>query len=170
MDSPAHVPVLLDRVVALLAPSLQDEGSVMVDATLGLGGHTEAVLTRCELARVVGIDRDPAALDLARQRLAGFGDRFRGGHGGGGGRGSVPGSAGCMRCITSCPPSPTSSASTRSTPSCSTSGSPPCSSTSASAASPTPRTRRSTCGWTAAPAPPRATCSTPTRPRSSPAS
>ena len=56
------------------------EGAVMVDATLGLGGHTEAVLTRCELARVVGIDRDPAALDLARARLAGFGDRFTGVH------------------------------------------------------------------------------------------
>src|SRR3954466_14728635 len=76
MDSPAHVPVLLDRVVALLAPSLQDEGSVMVDATLGLGGHTEAVLTRCELARVVGIDRDPEALRRAGERLAGFGERF----------------------------------------------------------------------------------------------
>src|SRR6187399_2137151 len=50
MESPAHVPVLLDRVVALLAPSLRNEGAVMVDATLGLGGHTEAVLTRCELA------------------------------------------------------------------------------------------------------------------------
>src|SRR3954466_4808542 len=80
MDSPAHVPVLLDRVVALLAPSLQDEGSVMVDATLGLGGHTEAVLTRCELARVVGIDRDPEALRRAGERLAGFGDRFTGVH------------------------------------------------------------------------------------------
>ena len=76
MASPSHVPVLLDRVVALLAPSLQDAGSVLVDATLGLGGHTEAVLTRCELARVVGIDRDPAALELAQERLAGFGDRF----------------------------------------------------------------------------------------------
>src|SRR4051794_6079093 len=80
MDSPAHVPVLLDRVVALLAPSLQDEGSVMVDATLGLGGHTEAVLTRCELARVVGIDRDPEALRRAGERLAGFGERFTGVH------------------------------------------------------------------------------------------
>jgi 16S rRNA (cytosine1402-N4)-methyltransferase len=76
MTSPAHVPVLLDRVVALLAPSLQSDGAVMVDATLGLGGHTEAVLTRCELARVIGIDRDSAALDLARQRLADFGERF----------------------------------------------------------------------------------------------
>jgi 16S rRNA (cytosine1402-N4)-methyltransferase len=76
MASPAHVPVLLDRVVALLAPSLQSEGAVMVDATLGLGGHTEAVLTRCELARVIGIDRDPDALERAGARLAGFGDRF----------------------------------------------------------------------------------------------
>ena len=76
METSAHVPVLLDRVVALLAPSLQSEGAVMVDATLGLGGHTEAVLTRCELARVVGIDRDPEALRRAGERLAGFGDRF----------------------------------------------------------------------------------------------
>ncbi len=80
MESPAHVPVLLDRVVALLAPSLDHEGAVMVDATLGLGGHTEAVLTRCEPARVIGIDRDPDALALARERLAGFGDRFTGVH------------------------------------------------------------------------------------------
>src|SRR4051812_17894265 len=76
MDSRSHVPVLLDRVVALLAPSLQGDGSVMVDATLGLGGHTEAVPTRCTLARVVGIDRDPDALARAGSRLAPFGDRF----------------------------------------------------------------------------------------------
>ena len=80
MESPHHVPVLLDRVVALLAPCLQEPGSVLVDATLGLGGHTEAVLTRCELARVVGIDRDPAALELARARLAPYGERFIGVH------------------------------------------------------------------------------------------
>jgi 16S rRNA (cytosine1402-N4)-methyltransferase len=80
MDSPHHVPVLLDRVVALLAPCLQQPGSVMVDATLGLGGHTEAVLTRCELARVVGIDRDPDALELATARLAPYGERFTGVH------------------------------------------------------------------------------------------
>jgi 16S rRNA (cytosine1402-N4)-methyltransferase len=80
VDNPRHVPVLLDRVVALLSPCLQTPGSVLVDATLGLGGHTEAVLTRCELARVVGIDRDPAALELARTRLAAYGDRFTGVH------------------------------------------------------------------------------------------
>ncbi|MGI8522883.1 MAG: 16S rRNA (cytosine(1402)-N(4))-methyltransferase RsmH [Nocardioides sp.] len=76
MASPHHVPVLVDRVVALLAPALGHRGAVLVDATLGLGGHTEAVLERLELARVVGIDRDPQALKLAGERLAGFGDRF----------------------------------------------------------------------------------------------
>ena len=76
MASPSHVPVLLDRVVALLQPALDRPGSVLVDATLGLGGHTEAVLTRLELCRVIGIDRDPQALELASARLSGFGDRF----------------------------------------------------------------------------------------------
>jgi 16S rRNA (cytosine1402-N4)-methyltransferase len=70
MTAPAHVPVLLDRVVALLAPALDHPGSVLVDATLGLGGHTETVLERCPQARVVGIDRDPHALDRTRTRLA----------------------------------------------------------------------------------------------------
>ena len=80
MASPSHVPVLLDRVVALLTPALGHEGAVLVDATLGLGGHTEAVLARCELARVIGIDRDPEALRLAGERLASYGDRFTGVH------------------------------------------------------------------------------------------
>ncbi|HET7432399.1 MAG TPA: 16S rRNA (cytosine(1402)-N(4))-methyltransferase RsmH [Nocardioides sp.] len=80
MTTPAHVPVLLDRVVALLQPALDHEGAVLVDATLGLGGHTEAVLTRCALARVVGIDRDPEALRRAGERLAPFGERFTGVH------------------------------------------------------------------------------------------
>ena len=80
MTTPAHVPVLLDRVVALLQPALDHEGAVLVDATLGLGGHSEAVLTRCELAHVVGFDRDPEALRLAGERLEPFGDRFTGVH------------------------------------------------------------------------------------------
>jgi 16S rRNA (cytosine1402-N4)-methyltransferase len=75
MPAPAHVPVLLDRVVALVAPALEQPGSVLVDATLGLGGHTEAVLDRCPEARVIGIDRDTHALERSRQRLAGFGER-----------------------------------------------------------------------------------------------
>ena len=71
-----HQPVLLQDCVRLLAPALQAPGSVMVDGTLGMGGHTEAVLQRCPEAIVVGIDRDPQALQLASTRLAGFGDRF----------------------------------------------------------------------------------------------
>jgi 16S rRNA (cytosine1402-N4)-methyltransferase len=70
-----HVPVLRDRCVALLAPALAADGSVLVDATLGMGGHSEAVLRQCPGARVVGIDRDPQALRLAGDRLAPFGDR-----------------------------------------------------------------------------------------------
>ena len=75
MPTPAHVPVLLDRVVALVAPALEHPGSVMVDATLGLGGHTEAVLERCPQARVIGIDRDVHALERSRDRLAPYAER-----------------------------------------------------------------------------------------------
>ncbi|MEI5673759.1 MULTISPECIES: 16S rRNA (cytosine(1402)-N(4))-methyltransferase RsmH [unclassified Nocardioides] len=78
MASPLHVPVLLDRVVALLAPALERDGAVLVDCTLGLGGHSEAVLERVPTARVIGVDRDPAALELAGARLAPYGDRFTG--------------------------------------------------------------------------------------------
>ncbi len=70
-----HVPVLLDRVVALLAPALAEPGAVLVDATLGLGGHAAALLQQCPAARLVGLDRDPRALDLAGDRLAPFGAR-----------------------------------------------------------------------------------------------
>jgi len=80
MAGPSHVPVLLDRVVALLAPALDRPGSVLVDATLGLGGHSEAVLSRIDATRVIGIDRDPQALELASERLAPYGDRFTGVH------------------------------------------------------------------------------------------
>jgi 16S rRNA (cytosine1402-N4)-methyltransferase len=71
-----HVPVLRDRVLELLAPALQEPGAVMVDATVGMGGHSESVLENCPLARVVGVDRDQEALSLARERLARFGGRF----------------------------------------------------------------------------------------------
>lgn len=75
MSAPSHVPVLLDRVVALVAPALQRPGAVLVDATLGLGGHTEAILNRCPEAHVVGVDRDPHALELAGRRLEPFAAR-----------------------------------------------------------------------------------------------
>ncbi len=71
----AHVPVLLERVLDLLEPAVTGGTPVIVDATLGLGGHTEAMLQRFEDVHVIGIDRDPLALDRARTRLAPFGDR-----------------------------------------------------------------------------------------------
>lgn len=69
-----HVPVLLKEAIELLAP---ERGGVFVDATLGLGGHAEAILEAGPAAELVGIDRDPQALDLARERLARFGTRVR---------------------------------------------------------------------------------------------
>jgi 16S rRNA (cytosine1402-N4)-methyltransferase len=72
----AHVPVLLERVVGLLAPALHEQGAVVVDATLGLGGHAEALLRAVPTTTLVGIDRDPAALALSRERLAPFADRI----------------------------------------------------------------------------------------------
>lgn len=78
--SSLHVPVLLERTVELLAP-VAGPGAVLVDCTLGMGGHTEALLQRLEGIRVLGIDRDPQALELASARLAPFGDRFLAGRG-----------------------------------------------------------------------------------------
>ncbi|MGO1411137.1 MULTISPECIES: 16S rRNA (cytosine(1402)-N(4))-methyltransferase RsmH [unclassified Microbacterium] len=70
-----HTPVLLDRCVELLAPALERDGAVYVDGTLGMGGHSEAVLTRFPGARLVGMDRDPQALRIAGERLEPFADR-----------------------------------------------------------------------------------------------
>ena len=78
MTNPNHVPVLLDRVVALVAPALDrtdKDRTLLLDATLGLGGHTEAVLERCPRAHVIGVDRDVHALDRSRERLAPYGER-----------------------------------------------------------------------------------------------
>lgn len=71
-----HVPVMLERCIELLAPALSEPGAVAIDGTLGMGGHTEAILSSCQNATVVGIDRDPQAIALASARLAPFGDRF----------------------------------------------------------------------------------------------
>lgn len=76
MPSPRHIPVLLDRVVALLAPALEARGAVLVDATVGLGGHADALLARCPHARLVGLDRDTEALDQAASRLAPYAGRW----------------------------------------------------------------------------------------------
>jgi 16S rRNA (cytosine1402-N4)-methyltransferase len=74
-----HIPVALERVLDLLepvlGPSRPSEEPVMVDATAGLGGHAAAVLSRFPRARVVGLDRDPHAVERATARLAAFGER-----------------------------------------------------------------------------------------------
>ncbi len=81
-QSARHVPVLLDRTLALLAPALDRPSgaadaapAVAVDATLGLGGHAEALLAAHPDLTLVGLDRDPVALERSRERLAPFGER-----------------------------------------------------------------------------------------------
>lgn len=73
-----HVPVMRDRMADLLRPAVERFGSraVIVDGTLGAGGHTEHFLTVFPNASVVGIDRDEAALEAATERLSVFGERF----------------------------------------------------------------------------------------------
>jgi 16S rRNA (cytosine1402-N4)-methyltransferase len=72
-----HTPVMLERTVELLAPAIGAEGAVLVDATLGMGGHSRAFLERFPKLTVIGLDRDTDALAIARERLAAFGDRAR---------------------------------------------------------------------------------------------
>ena len=76
----AHVPVFRDRVRDLLLPALQSSAAVCVDATVGAGGHSQALLAAVDGLRVVGIDRDTDALALTGDRLAQYGDRFTGVH------------------------------------------------------------------------------------------
>ena len=78
-DGPAgarHVPVALPRVAELLRPALADRPAVLVDATLGLGGHAAALLAEHPRLTLVGLDRDPEALEMARRRLAAHADRI----------------------------------------------------------------------------------------------
>jgi len=75
-DAP-HRPVLLAQSVGYLAP---ERGGLFVDATLGLGGHSKALLEASPLVRVLGIDRDREALQFATARLTGFHQRFRAVH------------------------------------------------------------------------------------------
>ena len=70
--SQLHVPVSLERALEILGESLTKPGSVLVDCTLGLGGHTEAFLERFPTLRVIAIDRDPQAVGLATERLKPF--------------------------------------------------------------------------------------------------
>jgi 16S rRNA (cytosine1402-N4)-methyltransferase len=69
------VPVLLARVLELFAPALEDRPATVVDATVGLGGHSDALLTAHPRLRLIALDRDPEALARSRERLARHGDR-----------------------------------------------------------------------------------------------
>lgn len=73
-----HRPVLCAEVLRFFSPLA---GKTLVDGTLGLGGHTEAILRADETVTVIGVDRDAEALALATERLASFGSRFRTIHG-----------------------------------------------------------------------------------------
>jgi 16S rRNA (cytosine1402-N4)-methyltransferase len=75
VDNQIHTPVMLERSIELLAPAISQPGAVLVDATLGMAGHAEAFLQRFPGLTLVGLDRDTDALDIARERLAPFGDR-----------------------------------------------------------------------------------------------
>ena len=75
-ESAPHISVLLAETLGFLAPK---SGGIYVDATLGAGGHTEALLS-VSGTRVIGFDRDESALGSATARLSVFGDRFRGVH------------------------------------------------------------------------------------------
>ncbi|MCW2609360.1 MAG: rRNA (cytosine1402-N4)-methyltransferase [Actinomycetota bacterium] len=74
-DAHAHVPVLVDRILALLAPALTGHPAVLVDATLGMGGHTEALLAAHPQLTVIGLDRDPEALRRSAARLEPYAGR-----------------------------------------------------------------------------------------------
>jgi 16S rRNA (cytosine1402-N4)-methyltransferase len=75
-----HVPVLLERTLELLGAAIEQPGAVLVDCTLGLGGHAEAFLTQFPQLTLIGIDRDASALALAAKRLEKFGERAKFSH------------------------------------------------------------------------------------------
>lgn len=77
MDQPRHVPVLLDRVLELFAPAFEGKPAVVVDTTLGMGGHSDALLSAHPELTLIGLDRDPQAIEMAGKRLARHGDRVK---------------------------------------------------------------------------------------------
>ena len=72
MEQPKHVSVLLDECIENL--NIRPDG-VYVDGTLGLGGHSEQIAGRLSTGRLIGIDRDPSAIERAGERLAAYRDR-----------------------------------------------------------------------------------------------
>jgi len=80
-DDAQHVPVMRDRVLALLGPAVEPTAdalpAVVVDATVGLGGHAAALLAAYPQIQLIGLDRDPEALAICADRLAAYGSRVR---------------------------------------------------------------------------------------------
>ncbi|HET6909504.1 MAG TPA: 16S rRNA (cytosine(1402)-N(4))-methyltransferase RsmH [Mycobacteriales bacterium] len=72
-----HVPVLRERVLGLIAPAVADVPALVVDATVGLGGHAAALLAAFPSVELIGVDRDPQALSICADRLAAFRSRVR---------------------------------------------------------------------------------------------
>ncbi|TDD18503.1 16S rRNA (cytosine(1402)-N(4))-methyltransferase RsmH [Nonomuraea diastatica] len=70
-----HVPVMLERVLELLGPALSGPAPAVVDANLGLGGHSEALLARFPSLHLIAIDRDPFAIEHSTRRLSPYADR-----------------------------------------------------------------------------------------------
>jgi len=71
-----HIPVALNRCVALLAPAIEKSDSpIVIDATLGMGGHTRALLETFPSLRVIAFDRDTAAIAIAKENLLDFSER-----------------------------------------------------------------------------------------------
>lgn len=78
LNDSTHISVLLQETMSIINAG---NGRILVDATLGLGGHSESILTSMPEARLLGIDQDREALSLAKKRLAGLGNRFEAMHG-----------------------------------------------------------------------------------------
>lgn len=77
MVNTKHVPVALERTIELLTPAIQNsENPIVVDATLGLGGHSFELLSKFPNLKIIGIDRDLSAIAHAKNRLAEFGERI----------------------------------------------------------------------------------------------
>ena len=72
-----HIPVMCDRVIELLSPALNVSNPVLLDATLGLGGHSQALLKKFINLKIIGIDRDQTALDRAQKRLGELANRVQ---------------------------------------------------------------------------------------------
>lgn len=71
-----HIPVLLNECLDMLEPAIAHPGAILIDCTLGMGGHTEGALRRFPELTVIGIDRDPEAIALVSRRLEPFSERF----------------------------------------------------------------------------------------------